>query len=88
MTRPEATIAMLVRLGEDPSLVADAFVDAVRTYGPTSLDVGRAEALLGGRAFERVLADAGMGPEGPRRLVRLDGHGHVAIVEGVGDGQV
>lgn len=88
VTRPEATLSMLVRLGEDPSLVADAFVDAVRAYGATSLDLERAEALLGRRAFGRILEDAGIGPHGSRRLVRLDGLGHVALVEGDEDEQV
>lgn len=88
VTRPEVTIAMLVRLGEDPSLVADAFIDAVRIYGSTSLDIRRAEALLGKRAFEQVLGDAGISLGGPRRLMRLDELGHVAIVEGVEDEQV
>lgn len=88
VTRPELTIAMLVRLGEDPSLIADAFVDAVRTYGSTSLDINRAKTLLGERAFEQVLGDAGIWPGGPRRLIQLDGLGHVAIVEGIEDEQV
>lgn len=35
VTRPEKTIAMLAQLGEDPSLIADAFVDAVRAHGTT-----------------------------------------------------
>ena len=85
VTRPEVTIAMLVRLGEDPSLIADAFVDAVRTYGSTSLDIKRARVMLGERVFEQLLEDAGIALEGPRRLIRLDELGHVAIVEGVGD---
>lgn len=84
VTRLEVTIAMLVRLGEDPSLVADAFADAVRTYGSTSIDIRRAKALLGERAFEQVLEDAGIGSKGPRRLMCLDELGHVAIVEGMG----
>lgn len=88
VTRPEVTIAELVRLGEDPSLVADAFVDAVRKYGATTLDIDRVEALLGKRAYEQVSGNAGIRQEGPRRLTRLDELGHVAIVEGVGDGQV
>ena len=88
VTRPELTIAMLVRLGEDPSLIADAFVDAVRTYGSTSLDINRAKTLLGERAFEQVLRDAGIRLKGPRRLMRLDELGHVAIVEGVEGEQV
>ena len=88
LTRPDMTIASLVLLGEDPSLVADAFIDAVRTYGATSLDIERVKALLGEREFERVLWDAGIGPGGHRRLMRLDGLGHVAIVEGIGNEQV
>ena len=83
--RPEAAIASLVRGKEDPSLVADAFVDAVRRYGAASLDIGRLEELLGERAFSKLIGDAGVRPGGSRSIVRLDGLGHVALLEGTGD---
>lgn len=59
----------------------------MRTYGSTSLDINRAKALLGERAFGQVHRDAGMGMKGSRRLMRLDELEHVAIVEGIEDEQ-
>ena len=81
VTCPEATVAFLARGFEDPSLVADAFVDAVREYGSTLLDVKRLERLLGKRSFQQLIADAGIFQNGSRSLVNLDDLGHVAIVE-------
>lgn len=80
----EATISSLVNLQEDPSLVADAFVDAVRRYGSTSFNLDRLLEMIGPSAFARIERDADAGPHGSRKLIRLDGLGHIAIAEAVG----
>ena len=82
--RVEATISSLVNLREDPSLVADAFVDAVRRYGSTSFNLDRLIEMIGESTFARIECDAGAGPHGSRKLIRLDGLGHIAIAEAVG----
>ena len=77
VTRPERTVADLVGMGGDPSLAADAFVDAVDRYGTGSFDIRRLEALLGSARFEELLADAGVGDW--LELVETDPLGHVAL---------
>jgi hypothetical protein len=86
VTRPEMTVATLVWAREDPSLVADAFVDAVRRYGASLFDIRRMERLLGEERYAQLLVDARISGDGLRRLVELDGLGHVAIAEGISNG--
>ena len=84
VTRPEATLAFLARGFEDPSLVADAFVDAVRRHGSTSFDINKLKRLLGDGPYARLIEDAGITSGGEsRKLVDLDEFGHVAIADRV-----
>lgn len=81
ITRVEATIDTLAKGDEDGSLVADAFVDAVRKYGGTEMDVRALCERLGEDRYDDLLCDAGIAPFGSLELVETDAAGHVALIE-------
>ena len=81
VTRVEATLAALAKGDEDSSLVADAFVGAVRKYGGVEMDVRILRERLGEDRYAGLLCAAGIAPFGSRELVELDAAGHVALIE-------
>lgn len=81
VTRVEATISSLVDAGVDVSLVADAFVEAVRKYGATDMDIQVLRKRLGAARFDELLCAAGIVPYSETELVETDGAGHVALIE-------
>lgn len=81
VTRVEATIVSLVDNGEDTSLVADAFMEAVRKYGATDMDIRMLRAQLGAERYNELLCAAGIAPYGAIDLVETDNAGHVALIE-------
>lgn len=81
VTRPERTIADLLRDDWDVSLVCDVFIDAVKKYGATSFDMRYLQELLGTAGMEALLSASGLCDDGPYQLIALDNGGHVAISE-------
>ncbi|CVH79144.1 hypothetical protein BN3658_01805 [Coriobacteriaceae bacterium CHKCI002] len=81
VTRVEATIASLVDSDEDASLVADAFVEAIRKYGTVDMDIRELRKQLGADRYDKLLRAAGIAPFGEAKLVETDGMGHVALIE-------
>lgn len=81
VTRVETTISSLVDAGEDSSLVADVFVEAVRKYGATDMDIRVLRKRLEAARYDELLSAAGIVPFGETKLVETDGAGHVAIIE-------
>ncbi len=81
VTRPERTIADLYSDGDDVSLVAQAFVDAVRKYGATKFDIRNLQNTIGIEAIDELCIAAGMNGASAR-LEYLDDEGHVAILKG------
>ena len=81
VTRIEPTIKRLIEDHEEESLVADAFIDAVRRYGATTFDMGRLEYELGRKTTESLLTAAGIHDDGPYELLTIDTLGHVALRE-------
>lgn len=79
--RVEATISSLVDAGEDASLVADVFTEAVRKYGATEMDIRKLRAWLGAERYDELLHAAGIAPFGEAELVETDAAGHVALIE-------
>lgn len=81
VTRIEPTIKRLIEDHEEESLVADAFIDAVRRYGATTFDMDRLEHELGRKTTESLLTAAGIHDDGPYELLPIDALGHVALRE-------
>lgn len=81
MTKIEVTLRDLLDGGEDLSLVADAFLDAVKKYGATELDIRKVADELGDEGFAELKAAAGIDDGGTFELVNVDGRGHVALRE-------
>lgn len=81
VTRPERTIADLYSGGDDVSLVAQAFVDAVRKYGATQFDIRNLQKMIGIEAIGELCTAAGITGTSAR-LEYLDDEGHVAILKG------
>ena len=81
VTRVEATIASLVDSDEDASLVADAFVEAIRKYGTVDMDIRELRKQLGADRYDKLLRAAEIAPFGEAKLVETDGMGHVALIE-------
>ena len=81
VTRIESTLKRLIDDHEEESLVADAFIDAVRRYGATAFDMDRLESELGGKTAESLLSAAGIHNGGPYELLSIDSLGHVALRE-------
>lgn len=81
VTRVERTIADLANEGTEESLLADVLADAIRRYGATELDIRQLRGLLGNDRLRSLLEAAGAYEGGPRKLVEVDGLGHVALVE-------
>lgn len=81
VTRVEVTIDELARNGEDTSLVADVFLDAVRKYGSTEMDLRVLRDRMGESRYSMLLAAAGIAPNGSLELIEADGRGHVVLIE-------
>ena len=81
VTRIELTLKRLIEDHEEESLVADAFIDAVRRYGATTFDMDRLEYELGRKTVESLLSAAGIRNSGPYELLPIDALGHVALRE-------
>lgn len=81
VTRVEATLAALEKGDEEDSLVAEAFVDAVRKYGGTEMDVRLLRERLGENRYTDLLRAAGIAPFGSLELIETDAAGHVALIE-------
>ena len=81
VTKIEVTLRDLLDGGEDLSLVADAFLDAVKKYGATELDIRKVADELGDEGFAELKAAAGIDEGGTFELVNVDGRGHVALRE-------
>ncbi|WP_418252513.1 type IV toxin-antitoxin system AbiEi family antitoxin [Gordonibacter urolithinfaciens] len=79
--RVEATLAALAKRDEEGSLVAGTFVDAVRKYGGTEMDVRILRERLGEDCYADLLRAAGIAPLGSLELVETDAAGHVALIE-------
>lgn len=86
VTKPERTIADLVEGHEDLSLVANAFIDAIRRYGSTSFDIRKLKDYLSESDYASLCEAAGIGVV--YRLIVLDSVGHVALAEWVQDEQI
>ena len=82
VTRPERTIADLHSGGDDVSLVAQTFVDAVRKYGANQFDIRILQKIIGIEAIGELCIAAGITGTSAR-LKYLDNEGHVAILKGV-----
>lgn len=81
VTRVEATLVALAKRDEEGSLVADAFVDAVRKYGGTEMDVRILRERLGENRYADLLRAAGIVPFGSLELIDTDAAGHAALIE-------
>lgn len=80
ITRVETTIACLANDGEEASLVAGAFTEAVRKYGATAMDIRMLRKRLGEERYDELLCAAGIVPFGETELVETDSAGHVALI--------
>lgn len=79
VTTIERTIRDLVKTNEDQSLVANALVDAIDSYGSTSFSIDRLEEILGKEALRGIFDPAGIGEGASLELLRTDSLGHVAL---------
>lgn len=79
VTRVEHTIAHLVRTHTDMSLVARVFVDAIRTYGMTEMNIHLLEDLLGAD-YNALLDAADMCSPDSWSILEVDQLGHVTLV--------
>lgn len=81
ITKLEKTIAILIASHEDPSLVADCFIDAVKKYGTNIFDANNLKAKIGDRSYATLLQNAADTlPEG-FSIKAIDENGHLAIME-------
>ena len=81
VTRVEVTLKRLIQDHEEESLVAGAFIDAVRRYGATTFDMDLLRDELGSKTTDSLLSAAGIHDGGPYELLRTDSAGHVALRE-------
>lgn len=81
VTLVEPTLRRMLEDHEEESLVADAFIDAVRLYGSTRFDMGRLQSELGRAGMDALLTAAGSHDGGPYELLSIDSLGHVALRE-------
>lgn len=79
VTTIERTIKDLAESDEDQSLVADALIDAIDSYGSTSFNIDRLEKIIGKEALQDILNRAEIGEGNLFELIRTDSLGHVAI---------
>lgn len=81
VTRVERTISNLVVHGEEASLIADVFKEAVRKYGATEVNIATLRKQLGAQRYDELLCAAGIAPFGESELLETDDAGHVALIE-------
>lgn len=78
-TTVERTIKDLMEMDEDRSLVANALVGAIDSYGSTSFNIDKLEKMLGKDALQDILGSAEIGKGSSLELIRIGSLGHVAL---------
>lgn len=81
VTTLETTLANLITTHEDPSLVADCFIDAVRKYGSTTFNANTLRQKIGDQLYETLMKDAADALSEGHRIIPIDDEGHLAIVD-------
>lgn len=76
----DLTLATLVGMNEDPSNIANCFVDAIRRYGMTELDARALRRRLGDAAYGALVDGAQAVLARGYQIEEIDDMGHLAIV--------